>query len=377
MKKIIVFLLLAIYGLNAQPIIIDHSSINYSTLSKERIEKIIAKLRVGYQHTSHGSQLVSGLNAIAKYNPHFKFPISESGLHPGIFFNDYAMPNAADLGHSGDLDWAKATVGLFNNKSNDRNVIMWSWCGGVSDNTEEGINAYLKKMNELEQQFLNTYFVYMTGHLDGSGKNGNLNKMNNIIREYCKANNKILFDFADIESYAPGIPNNLMELNADDACNVDYNLDGTTDGNWATMWMLANLSNDLAKIANQCTECAHSENLNCALKGVGTWKLFDEILKKIETSGIEDSTALNKDPLFVYPNPVNKILNIRITAKKDAVVDLDIFDLKGKSTVLITRYILKQEQEVLTFDVSNLPVGHYEIRAKIDLNFYNKPIVKE
>ena len=63
---------------------------------------------------------------------------------------------------------------------------MWSWCGGCSDNTTEGIATYLKEMTALEKEYPNVQFIYMTGHLDGSGTNGNLNKSNEQIRAYCK-----------------------------------------------------------------------------------------------------------------------------------------------------------------------------------------------
>ena len=32
----------------------------------------------------------------------------------------------------------------------DYNMVMMSWCGGASDNTEAGINIYLNKLNELK-----------------------------------------------------------------------------------------------------------------------------------------------------------------------------------------------------------------------------------
>ena len=44
----------------------------------------------------------------------------------------------------------------------------------------------------------------MTGHLDGTGPSGNLYARNDQIRDYCVANGKVLFDFADIESWDPG-----------------------------------------------------------------------------------------------------------------------------------------------------------------------------
>ena len=43
----------------------------------------------------------------------------------------------------------------------------------------------------------------MTGRLDGTGLNGTVNLRNEQIRNYARKHNKILFDFADIESYDP------------------------------------------------------------------------------------------------------------------------------------------------------------------------------
>lgn len=48
-------------------------------------------------------------------------------------------------------------------------VVVWSWCGGVSGNTVAGIDAYLGAMAALEADYPDLTFVYMTGHLDGGG----------------------------------------------------------------------------------------------------------------------------------------------------------------------------------------------------------------
>jgi len=80
--------------------------------------------------------------------------------------------------------------------------VMWSWCGQVSSASAGDIKLYLRLMSELEEQFPGYVFIYMTGHLDGSGENGNLNHRNNQIREFCKVNGKILYDFADILQFS-------------------------------------------------------------------------------------------------------------------------------------------------------------------------------
>jgi len=195
-------------------IIIDHHCTDISKIPAFWIQEAKNKLRIGYSHTSHGSQLVTGLEALrGESGSLYDYASSDWGLTPGIFLNDYwANDDAGDLGHYGDLTWRDATVNMLQHPENDRNVAIWSWCGGVSDNDEAGINAYLNAMNQLEAEFPNVKFVYMTGHLDGTGAEGNLHLRNEQIRNYCRDHGKILYDFADIESYDPDGQINYMRL---------------------------------------------------------------------------------------------------------------------------------------------------------------------
>lgn len=50
---------------------------------------------------------------------------------------------------------------------------------------------YLSAMETLESAYPNVLFVYMTGHLDGTGPDGNLYRSNNQIRDYCVAHDKV------------------------------------------------------------------------------------------------------------------------------------------------------------------------------------------
>ncbi len=91
-------------------------------------------------------------------------------------------------------------------------------------------------MSQLEESYPNVKFIYMTCHLNGTGATGNLNLRNEQIRDYCIANKKILYDFADIESYDPDGLVNYMLLNANDNCDYDSDENGSLDKNWATSW---------------------------------------------------------------------------------------------------------------------------------------------
>jgi hypothetical protein len=140
---------------------------------------------------------------------------------------------------------------------------MWSWCGQVGGSQAE-IQHYLDLMAALERDFPGVRFVYMTGHLDGSGSGGAVHQRNEQIRAFCRANQKILFDFADIESWDPEGVTHYLPLHADDGCHYD-------GGNWATQWLLAHPGHELAILARNCDACAHSEPLNCVLKGRAFW----------------------------------------------------------------------------------------------------------
>jgi hypothetical protein len=232
-------------------IIIDHTTVNINLIPQSYINAAKAMLRVSYGHTSHGSQLISGADYWEAFNPLYAFNTDGSIESNILSVRDY-YPEG-DLGNPDYTTWASRTRTYLNTPGNNRNVVMWSWCG-EADTSEANINTYLSLMSNLERDFPNVKFVYMTGHLVGTGVDGNLYQRNNQIRAYVKANNKILFDFADIESYDP---DGNYYPNASDNCA------------WCTTWC--------SQHADQCVNlpsCAHSHGFNCKLKGQGFWWLM-------------------------------------------------------------------------------------------------------
>lgn len=241
---------------SGETIIVDHNSCSLEKVPLLWISNAKSNLKVAYGHTSHGSQLITGMNLLKDIqNSVYQFNNGTGSL----YIND-ASVLGGDLGNPDRTTWAQRTRNLLTNNTGNYNVIMWSWCGQV-DGSESDINTYLTLMNGLEEEFPNVKFVYMTGHLNGTGENGNVNKRNEQIRKYCRENGKILFDFADIESYDPGGAY-FLDKNADDGCNY-------SGGNWAKEWCSAH-PNDCP---GDCS-CAHSECLNCRQKGKAAWWLF-------------------------------------------------------------------------------------------------------
>ena len=208
----------------------DHEAVAaFDGVGQDDYVAVVEELIIYYGHTSHGSQLVTGLEML-------------SGVFdPGALslYDAYG-----DLGSYGDLTWADLTR-VHLGAHPDTNVVIWSWCGGQSVNTEEHVDIYLQAMDQLERDFPTVTFVYMTGHLDGSGEDGALRTNNRQIREFCVANGKVLFDFEDIESWNPA---------------GNYYPDETDACGWCETWCGVNT-------CGTCDDCAHSHCFNCERKG--------------------------------------------------------------------------------------------------------------
>ena len=247
-----VFLLL-LFVCNADAIIIDHDCTDLSKIPTEWIVQAKDTFNLSYGHTSHGSQIVTGMSLL-RGEPNSLYWYDNAGTDGGLSLHDYTP--SGDLGNPDRYTWAARTRAMLDNSNNDRNVVLWSWCGQVGG-TEAEIQQYLDLMTELEADYPEVIFIYMTGHLNGGGVEGSVNQRNNQIRAHCIAHNSVLFDFADIESYDPD-GNYFLDRGATDSCNYD-------GGNWADEWCAANPGECVS-----CT-CAHSRCLNCQQKGKAFW----------------------------------------------------------------------------------------------------------
>jgi hypothetical protein len=277
----LIFLWLGLFVIHADPII-DHTCTDLGSLPQSWLQAAKDNLHIAYMHTSHGSQLADGMTGLVGF-------INGGGLglsFPNNFFawNNGGTGDALDLddyyGPYGDVGYYPAWVnntrtylgapdGNGRGANNpDVNVIIWSWCGQVPDKYAAGTlyTEYLNPMAELENDYFGIRFVYMTGHLnhwdDARTKAGN-----QIIRDFCIADNKSLYDFADIESYDPH--GTYYEF-TNDSCDYYASVNGALLGNWATEWQNTH---------NQGTDwydcySAHSQPLNANRKAYAAWWLW-------------------------------------------------------------------------------------------------------
>ena len=248
------------------PIIIDHRAADVTVIPAAAIDAAKANLHIAYGHTSHGSQVTDGMSGLVGFTggvggPQFAW--NNGGTGGALDLHDYAM--GGDVGYW--PQWVNNTTGYLDDPANaDCNVIIWSWCGQVSGHSEQSlIDKYLDPMDQLEQAYPGVTFVYMTGHLDYWSM-ANTNARNQQIRDYCITNGKVLYDFADIESYDP---DGTWYPFANDDCEY-WDAGGTSQGNWAINWQNAHVSG----VDWYPCSSAHSQPLNANQKAYAVWQLW-------------------------------------------------------------------------------------------------------
>jgi hypothetical protein len=249
---------------SGQTIIIDHTCTDLSKIPDQWIEAA-KKLTLHYGHTSHGSQLISGITRLEEVDPKYNVAIrdwdpaalpDEGGalrIYDGNNWDgdNYIMPEMYWADEEGkNRTRSVASTGLFN-------LSMWSWCGQQSENDPATVNQYLETLNQFEAEFPNMRFIYMTGHTDGT-TGGTLARNNQMVRDYVNAHGKVLFDFEDIDSHDPA--GNYYPNNEEAVCT------------WCDDWC-ASHPEDCANLPYDCAHSDYSEaqRFTCKLKGNAFW----------------------------------------------------------------------------------------------------------
>jgi len=285
-----------------QALIVGHEQTDPSVIPDEWIAAAKRDLHIVYNHTSHGSQIITGLNALRDFpafGDRYAWADSISGDSEHLSLDDRGMPSPPDLSQGdadsdgdGIADWAETTYTYLQDPSHYQvNVVLWSWCNIAGHD----IDRYLRSMQWLIDQFGEggsavraaehpVKFVFMTAHANGGGEGDSSDSRNRQIRAYVRQHKLILFDFSDIENYDPD-NNYYLDKNLRD--NLDYTVGGETR-NWAVEYLARHPGGELDKLVtgsgvngyDGAGSCAHSNGpdnkarLNCVLKGRAAWYLF-------------------------------------------------------------------------------------------------------
>ena len=106
-----------------ESVIIDQTQANLSLLSSEDIENAKSKLHIAYGHTSHGSQLISGMEGLVSFKGSL-YSFNNGGSDGALDLRDRPFSGASDLGNPDRTAWATSTRNYLDDNP-DINVIIW------------------------------------------------------------------------------------------------------------------------------------------------------------------------------------------------------------------------------------------------------------
>jgi hypothetical protein len=236
----------------SQGIIIDHTCTDITKIPDTWINQVKSMLKIHYAHTSHGEQIYVGLDRLSDANSTYNFypdncnvpqTTQYLSLMDGQYFDDYCETYVTP-----DLYW-EGSYGLNITRSvldsYDVNISLWAWCSQVDYYSQSNVQSYLNTMAQLEQEYPDVTFIYMTGNAQSEEQNRC--DRNNQIRQYCRNNNKILFDFADLDCWyngqqytENGIPMEHPQYHGDEGGHTTY--ESCENKARAFWWLLARIA---------------------------------------------------------------------------------------------------------------------------------------
>ncbi|MCK5786969.1 MAG: T9SS type A sorting domain-containing protein [Candidatus Sabulitectum sp.] len=341
----------------AQGILIDHTCADLEDIPSIWITAVQNTIQSHYAHTSHGGQLTYGVEFIEDANPFYDCEVgyltlpTDSGAY-------CVFDGQETTGYVGPEDYWQTASGLNltrdvldNNPTLDTS--MWSWCTQCNSYSEAQVQAYLDAMTLLEGEYPDVTFIYLTGNAQGTGSSGyNRFQRNNQIRDYCAVNDKVLFDFADLDCWWYNPSSLQWEHNT-------YSYSGT------------NVPSEHPQYYGD--EYGHTTAASCTIKGKAWWWMM-AVLAGWNSTGIEMEGA---DPGISFSvsmeNPVTSPFTVSVATSVQSQISLNIYDVAGRHTAEIASGSFQSGEH--TFLVDGLTAGVYFIVASDGSSIFSERAV--
>jgi hypothetical protein len=306
-------------GTLTAPIIIDHTCTSLEAIPLDAIVTAQDVCKWHYARLSHGYQLMEGFGIIEAADPFYAAIWPKSGgslpVEPGMLciYTDPVGPESYWLGSG-----INTTRNILNGTP-ALNISAMSWCTELNTASESYVQNYLAAMQALEGEFPNVTFVYFTGTAEDDGAYGyNRSLRNEQIRNFCIANNKVLYDFEDLDSWW---------LNPD-------------TGQWENATYLYNgrvVPVEHPMLAGN--DAGHTSYASCEQKGRAAWWMMAVLSGWSATAAVGDDGSDGSVPsrppyegfaLSCHPNPCNPSTTISFSLPSAQHANLAIYDAQGR-----------------------------------------------
>jgi hypothetical protein len=201
-RNLIIALLLTVLPCFSEPVIVGYTNALAVSKYSPAVMSHVGQFKWFFAHASVGDRIMSGIEMLHSNNPDFyRFSRSQvDGFPPantqaGVIY-DYMRGNPGwqikvdDFAGYVANGWRSPLVDIIMNK--------FCWIDQTAD-----VNYYISQSSTLESSNQATHFVYATIPLDIYEDSDNYlrNVFNDTLRSWVKANNRVLYDVADIEAH--------------------------------------------------------------------------------------------------------------------------------------------------------------------------------
>jgi hypothetical protein len=306
-------------------LVVDHNCTYLSQISDEWVDSVQARVRMYYVHTSHGGQITDGLESLEGLYPEYSVNIADGYLpsEAGAFCMYDRSGDPKDFWW-GD-EWKNGptiTRGVLT-ANPDINVAAFCWCGQMTYKDSAYVAAYCDSMSMLEAEFPGVTFVYMTGNAQSTGDRGyNRHLRNEQIRRYCEENKKVLFDFADLDSW-------WFNPDTEEWERSTYSYEGYTIPKQHWLW--------------EGEDCGHALWASCRQKAKATWWMMARLVGWDGLVGVEEEHSTTPRVFHLsqnYPNPFDLSTSVNYNLPSECTVEIAIYNIQGQ----LVRRLMRTEQ---------------------------------